>query len=169
VGFARPVQLKREHEVESFDCGEPALNEWIQKHALASNASGGARVYVALADDGRVAGYYAVAAAQVEHRQATRRIGTGQPSHRPVPVLLLARLAVDVEYQGQGLGAGLLRDALLRCLTVAEHIGIRAVVVHAKHDAAKSFYEQYGFEESPTDRMHLMLLMKDVRRFVDAT
>ncbi|HEX7300168.1 MAG TPA: GNAT family N-acetyltransferase [Solirubrobacteraceae bacterium] len=168
MGFARPVQLKREHDVEGFACGEQALNDWLLKHALDSHASGGARVYVALADDGRVAGYYAVTAAQVEPSEAVPRAMKGQPGHRPVPAILLARLAVDLAFQGQGLGVGLLNDALLRSLTVAEEIGIRVVLVHAQNDRAKTFYEQYGFEESPTDRKHLMVLVKDVRRTLDA-
>jgi len=168
VDFRGPERLAREHVVEQFDCGEPALNDWLKKHGLTSQAAGSARVHVALVEDDLVAGYYALAAGQVEPDDATERMMKGQPSHRAAPVLLLARLAVDVDYQGQGLGRGLLRDAMLRCFRVSEEVGIRALVVHAKHDRARGWYEQYGFEESPTDSLHLILLMKDLRQFLGA-
>jgi GNAT superfamily N-acetyltransferase len=167
VPYRRPERLAREHELDGFDCGEPALDEWLKRHARGADASESARVFVVTEDGATVVGYYALAAAQVEPRSATARAAKGQPS-RPIPAILLARLAVDRRHQRQGLGRSLLQDVLLRCVAAADEIGVRVLLVHAKHERAKQWYEQYGFEESPTDPFHLMLLMKDIRRFVDS-
>jgi predicted N-acetyltransferase YhbS len=121
-------------------------------------------VYVAT-DGSEVVGYYALAVGQVEPAKGTPRLLKGQPSGRSVPVIILARLAVDSNHQGRGLGRSLLQDALLRCAAAAEAVGIRALVVHA-HAEAKDFYESFGFEPSPTDPMHLVLLMKDLEKLV---
>jgi GNAT superfamily N-acetyltransferase len=124
-------------------------------------------VHVATLEDGEtVVGYYALAAAQVAADAATARALKGQPQARPVPAILLARLAVDREHQGAGLGRSLLQDVLLRCVDAAEAIGARVLLVHAKQDTAKAWYIQYGFEESPTDPLHLLMLFKDVRAFL---
>lgn len=163
--FSKPVRLGASHQVGDFDCGEHALNDWLQKHALNSQASDGSRVFVSTTEDDNVAGFYALVAGSIETDSAPDRVRKGQPV-RPIPVILLARLAVDERFQGEGLGASLLQSALLRCSTVADEIGIRAVLVHAKHDEARAFYERYGFEHSPTDRLHLVLLMKDLRRLL---
>jgi GNAT superfamily N-acetyltransferase len=117
-------------------------------------------------DGQRVVGYYALALGQVHPEDATERLLKGQPAARPVPVLVLARLAVDREHQRHGLGRSLLQDALLRCDMVAESVGVRAVVAHA-HDDAAAFYDLFGFEESPTDPLHRILLMKDLRLFLE--
>ncbi|MEX2195728.1 MAG: GNAT family N-acetyltransferase [Thermoleophilaceae bacterium] len=157
-----PVPLQREHRTAGFDCGRPELDTWLERHALAAHRSGSARVFVSIADDGRIAGYYALAVAQVSHRDATERAVKGMPA-APIPAALLARLAVDSSLQGRGLGERLLRDAMLRVLGAAESIGIRVLLVHAKDPAAREFYERYDFEPSPTDPLHLLLLLKDVR------
>jgi len=168
VAYRLPEPLARRHELDDFACGETALDEWLKKHARAANASESARVLVVTTDDAAtVVGYYALAAAQVEPADATERARKGQPSRRPVPAVLLARLAVDHRHQGAGLGRSLLQDVLLRCVEAADAIGVRVLLVHAKHERAKAWYEQYGFEESPTDPLHLMMLMKDVRAFVE--
>lgn len=166
--YRPPESLGRHHELEGFDCGEPALDEWLTKHALAAVAAGTARVFVTTDEGTNVIGYYALAAAQVEPTAATARTLEGQPSRRPVPAILLARLAVDRKHQGRRVGQSLLQDVMRRCLGAAEEIGVRVLLVHAKHNEAKRWYMQYGFEESPTDPLHLILLMKDLRRFVDA-
>jgi len=168
VSYTPPEPLGRHHELEGFDCGEPALNEWLTKHALAAVAAGSARVFVTTDEVASVIGYYALAAAQVEPPAATARALKGQPARRPVPAILLARLAVDAKHQGRRVGQSLLQDVMRRCLGAADEIGVRVLLVHAKHDDAKRWYMKYGFEESPTDPLHLMLLMKDLRRFVDA-
>jgi GNAT superfamily N-acetyltransferase len=167
VAYRRPEPLGKHHRLDDFDCGEPALDDWLKRHALSAQASGSARVFVTTVDDREtVVGYYALAAAQIAPEEATARALKGQPRARPVPAILLARLAVDREHQGAGLGRSLLQDVLLRCVEAADAIGARVLLVHAKHDAAKAWYGQFGFEESPTDPLHLMMLMKDVRAFL---
>jgi GNAT superfamily N-acetyltransferase len=158
VAYRRPEPLGKQHRLDDFDCGEPALDEWLKRHALGAQASGSARVFVTTLDDGEtVVGYYALAAAQVAPEEAAVRALKGQPRARPIPAILLARLAVDREHQRAGLGRSLLQDVLLRCADAAEAIGARVLLVHAKHEAAKSWYMQYSFEESPTDPLHLMI------------
>ena len=167
MAYRRPEPLGKHHRLDDFDCGEPALDDWLKRHALSAQASGSARVFVTTVDDREtVVGYYALAAAQIAPEEATARALKGQPRARPVPAILLARLAVDREHQGAGLGRSLLQDVLLRCVEAADAIGARVLLVHAKHDAAKAWYGQFGFEESPTDPLHLMMLMKDVRAFL---
>lgn len=168
MGYRRPEPLGKQHHVDDFDCGEPALDDWLKRHALSAQASGSSRVFVTTLDDGEtVVGYYALAAAQVAPEEATARALKGQPRARPVPAILLARLAVDRVHQRAGLGRSLLQDVLLRCVEAAEAIGARVLLVHAKHEAARDWYMQYDFEESPTDPLHLMMLMKDMRSFLE--
>jgi GNAT superfamily N-acetyltransferase len=167
VTYRRPEPLGKQHQLDDFNCGEPALDDWLKRHASAAQAADSARVFVVTLGDGETAiGYYAVAAAQVAPEDATARALKGQPRARPVPAILLARLAVDQRHQGAGLGRSLLQDVLLRCTEAAEAIGARVLLVHAKHDAAKAWYIQFGFEESPTDPLHLLMLLKDVRAFL---
>jgi GNAT superfamily N-acetyltransferase len=168
LAYGRPEPLAKHHRLDDFDCGEPALDEWLKRHASGAHASGSARVFVTTLEDGEtVVAYYALAAAQVAPEEATERALKGQPRARPVPAILLARLAVDQRHQRAGIGRSLLQDVLLRCLEAAEAIGARVLLVHAKHDAAKVWYLQFGFEESPTDPLHLMMLLKDVRAFLE--
>jgi GNAT superfamily N-acetyltransferase len=167
VAYRPPAPLEKHHRLDDFDCGEPALNEWLTRHARGAHASGSARVFVTTLEDGEsVVGYYALAAAHVAPEAATEPALKGQPRTRPVPAVLLARLAVDREHQRAGLGRSLLQDVMLRCLDAAEAIGARVLLVHAKHEVAKAWYSQYGFEESPTDPLHLLMLLKDVRSFL---
>jgi len=167
VAYRRPEPLGKQHRLDDFQCGEPALDEWLRRHARGAHASDTARVFVTtLAEGETVVGYYALAAAQVVPQDATARALKGQPQARPVPAILLARLAVDREHQGAGLGRSLLQDVLLRCVEAADAIGARVLLVHAKHEAAKRWYMQFDFEESPTDPLHLLMLLKDVRVFL---
>ncbi len=153
MAYRRPEPLGKQHRVDEFDCGELALDEWLRRHAHAAQASDSARVYVTTLEDGEtVVGYYALAATQVASAEAPARALKGQPRARPVPAILLARLAVEREHQGAGLGRSLLQDVLLRCAEAAEAIGARVLLVHATHGAARAWYMQYGFEESPTIR-----------------
>ena len=159
MSYRRPEPLGKQHRVDEFECGEPALDEWLKRHARTAQASDSARVFVVTLEDGEtVAGYYALAAAQVAPEEATARALKGQPRARPVPAILLARLAVDRSHQGAGLGRSLLQDVLLRCVEAADAIGALVLLVHAKHKAAKEWYMQFGFEESPTDPLHLLVL-----------
>jgi len=167
VGYLVPELLAKHHFLDSFDCGERALDDWLKRFARPAQASGSARVFVTAEDGETVAGFYALAAAQIEPANATARAIKGEPANRPVPAVLLARLAVDRAHQRRGVGRSLLQDAVLRCLQAADAIGVRAILAHAKHPTARAWYEQYGFEPSPTDPLHLMMLIKDLRAFVE--
>jgi GNAT superfamily N-acetyltransferase len=160
----RIEKLDRTHAVEDFDCGKDALNRFLIRHALQSQQSGASNSYLALHGD-RVVGFYSLTVGEVAHADAADRLTKGMARH-PVPVMLLARLAVAADYQGKRLGAGLLKDAMLRTFQAAELAGIRALVVHAKDDAARDFYLKHGFEPSPTDAYHLHSLLKDIRRSI---
>lgn len=157
-------KLQPHHAVEAFDCGLDALNRFLQKHALQNQHSGGSQTYVGLAD-GTVIGYYALAVGSVEQEHVPERVKKGLAKHS-IPIMLLARLAVDLHWQKQGVGAALLKDAMLRTLQAADIAGIRAVVVHAKDETARRFYERFDFLPSPTDPLHLFMLLKDVRKIV---
>jgi predicted N-acetyltransferase YhbS len=150
--------------LDEFDSRDAALDDWLNRFARQAEAAGSARTFVTTADE-RIVGYYTLAAGGVMPKDSTVRLGAGQPAAQPVPVVLLARLAVDRAHQQQGVGRSLLMDALIRAVGAAEAVGMRAVVVNAYGDAV-SFYEQFGFEPSPTDPLHLMLLMKDLRKFL---
>jgi predicted N-acetyltransferase YhbS len=165
-GFGTIEKLRRDHLVDGFDCGQEELNRFLKKHALTNQASDSAQTYV-LADDLVVKGYYSLAAGTVSHQEAMERVKKGLGRH-PVPVILLARLAVDASLQGKRIGPALLQDALRRAVHAADTIGARAVLVHAKDDGAKGFYEHFTFEPSPSDPYHLMLIMKDLRRIIAA-
>lgn len=156
-----PVEkLSTRHELSAFDCGNDALNDWLKIHALANQRSDSAQTYVAHRD-GEVVGYYALAAGSVRPETAPPRIAKGLARH-PIGVILLARLAVDKNEQGKGLGRALLKDALLRIAAAADTIGARAVLVHAIDEGARGFYERFGFERSPVAEFDMMLLMKDL-------
>ncbi|GKS58262.1 N-acetyltransferase GCN5 [Nitrospira sp.] len=158
----RIEKLQPHHAIDTFDCGQDALNRFLQKHALQNQQSGGAQTYVGLADE-TVIGYYALALGSVEQEHAPERVKKGLAKHS-VPIMLLARLAVDRHWQQSGVGAALLKDAMLRTLQAADIAGIRALVVHAKDKAARKFYERYDFLPSPTDALHLYMLLKDIRK-----
>jgi GNAT superfamily N-acetyltransferase len=165
MAYSRPEPLRGKHDFGSFGCGEESLDSWLHRYSRHPEAAASARVFVTT-DSTHVAGYYALAVGQVEPVDGTARLVKGQPQGKPVPVVILARLAVDERHQGQGLGRSLLQDALLRVAGAAGAVGIRALVVHA-YEEARDFYLRFGFEPSPTDPLHLILLMKDVARFLD--
>ena len=160
-------KLQRSHSIDSFDCGREALNRFLIRFALQNQQAGASQTYVALADES-VAGYYTLVVGQVDFEKAPQRLTKGLARH-PVPIMLLARLAIATRFQGKGLGAGLLKDALLRTLQAAEIAGIRAFAVHAKDDQAKTFYEHFDFVPSPADPYHLFRLLKDLRGLLRST
>lgn len=165
--FDDPQPLDSEHRVNGFDCGVGSLDIWLVKHARAAAGAGSARTYVILdAEQDRVVGYHALSLASVEQEEATDRARRGMPKH-PIPAMLLARLAVDRTVHGRGIGAFLLKDAMSRALSVAEQAGMRLLLVHALNEEARTFYEHFGFESSPTDAMNLQLLVKDIRLALD--
>jgi GNAT superfamily N-acetyltransferase len=157
-------KLRREHILDDFDCGIEDLTRFLIRQAWNNQQAHSAQTYV-LALDLAVTGYYSLAAGSVTHEEATERAKKGLARH-PIPVILLARLAVDKTRHGQGLGAALLKDALLRSAHAADTIGARALLVHAKDDSAKAFYEHFNFEPSPSDPYHLLLLTKDLLRIL---
>lgn len=154
-------KLTRNHNVSSFDCGKPSLNDWLQRFALTNQQSDAARTYV-LHRGGKVVGYYSLSAGSVRREESPARIAKGLAQH-PIGVILLARLAVDRGAQGTGLGKTLLADALSRALAASETVGARAILVHAIDEPAAAFYRTFGFEPSPLDPKQLLLLMKDLR------
>lgn len=157
----RIEKLRADHPIDAFDCGKPPLDRFLKLHALQSQRAGASTTYVAVDAEG-VAGFHSLAFGHVEYSEAPPRLIKGIARH-PVPVMLLARLAVATERQGAGLGSGLLKDAMLRTLAAADIAGLRAILVHAKDDEARRFYERYDFTSSPSDPYHLMVLLKDVR------
>lgn len=150
-----PVPLDHTHHRDGFDCGEPILNEWLVRRALANHVSGASRTYVVLDELDRVRGYYALAAGAVEPTRVPGRVRRNMPA--PIPVLVLARLAVDRSCQGMHVGAALLQDAEHRARHVAGHVGARALLVHALNEPARAFYAHFGFLASPIDPMTLCL------------
>lgn len=161
MGYSQPEPLRGKHNLGDFCSEEDALDNWLHRYARHAEAAGTARAFITT-DGEHVVGYYALAIGQVGPADATARLVKGQPTKQPVPVLVLARLAVDRRHQGKGLGTSLLQNALLRCVDVAESVGVRALVAHA-NELASPFYDQFGFEASPTDPLHRILLMKDLR------
>jgi len=161
--FARAVGGPAfERAVETFDCGVPELNEYLKRFALGNDRNDSAKCYV-VASEGRVVGYYCLAAASIGYEEAPERVVKGL-AHHDVPAVLLARLAVDRCVQGQGLGSSLLQEALIRTARVADLVGCRVVLVHAKDEAAKRFYMSIDFQPLPDNELQLYLLLKDLRR-----
>lgn len=157
-----PAPLSVNHCLDGFDCGNSLLNEWLSRYALINQKSNAAKTFV-VCDHSRVIGFYSLATGSVQFEDARPRAKKGLARH-PVPIIILARLAVDKLYQGCWIGAGLLKDALSRALLVSKHAGVRAVFVNAKNKGAKSFYVKYGFESSIVDPLWLMLLVKKIKK-----
>ena len=155
MALRQPELLTSSHLIDAFSCGEAELDDWLKRRALANQISGASRTFVVTGPDRVVHGYYAMAAGAVSHQVATSNVRRNMPD--PVPVIVLARLAVDERAQGHKLGPALLRDAIKRAIAVSGNAGVRAVLVHALHERAKSFYENYGFPASPAHPLTLML------------
>jgi GNAT superfamily N-acetyltransferase len=151
----------RTHAVENFTCGQPELDRFLVRHALQAQQVNSSQTYIGLSET-EVVGFYTIVAGEVGHADAPERVVKGMPRH-PIPLLVLARLAVHSNWQGRRIGAGLLLDALRRTLQVANVIGVRALAVHAKDDQAISFYRHFGFTPSQMDARHLYMIIKDIR------
>jgi GNAT superfamily N-acetyltransferase len=160
----RVEKLRPDHLIEGFDCVREELNRYLLRYAWANQQAGAAQTYVGMVGD-TVVGYHTLAVGQVTREEAPDRLTKGLARH-PVPIMLLARLAVDRRWHSQGVGKALLKDAMQRTLQAAEIAGIRAFAVHAKDEAARTFYEKFDFIPSPVDPMHLFILLKDVRRII---
>jgi GNAT superfamily N-acetyltransferase len=163
--YAPAEHLTADHDRSTFDCGSADQTNWLRRYALTAQQANTARVYVACrAGESRVVGYYALTAGSVRLEAASTRLASGAGRH-PIPVVVLARLGVDLGEQRHGLGTALLRDALLQTTSVANRIGVRALLIHAESPEAADFYRRFdpAFETSPSDPLHLILLMKDIR------
>jgi GNAT superfamily N-acetyltransferase len=167
--FTWPIAITSQHDTRDFDCGNTALNEYLKKYALANSAAGLAKTFVVGLEKqpAIVVGYYSIAAGSVEKQHASPRATKGTPNYA-IPVVLLGRFAVDVKYQGNGLGRDTLYRALRQITDASEILGIRAVLVHAKNEKAANFYKRHGFEATPID-LQLMLLLKDMRKMLAAS
>lgn len=159
--LSAPEPLSASHLLGEFECGEAVLDEWLKRRAMANQMTGASRTFVVADQDNHICGYYAMAAGAVSHQMATSSVRRNMPD--PVPVMVLARLAVDRRAQGVKLGASLLQDAVNRAVAVSSNAGVRALLVHALHDRAKQFYEHYGFLVSPAHPMTLMLRLNTVK------
>jgi predicted N-acetyltransferase YhbS len=161
--FSAPQPLSADHELDAFTSGIAPLDDWLKRHALHNELEGGSRTFVAC-EGKKVVGYYSLAAGSVLPGMAVGRVRRNMPN--PIPVVLLGRLAVDRLRRGKGLGADLLRDAVLRVLAAGEQIGVRAILVHAISADAKAFYERFGFRASPIEPMTLMITLAEARHML---
>jgi GNAT superfamily N-acetyltransferase len=156
-----PEHLDKTHDLSTFESGVAALDDWLERRALANEGTGASRTYV-VSSGGEVIGYYALATGAVALHTATGRTRRNMPE--PIPVMVLGRLAIDKDHQGKGLGRALLRDAILRTLQAAAIGGIRAILVHAISEDAKRFYERHGFAPSLLDPLTLMITVADAKK-----
>lgn len=159
-----PQALNASHALEGFDCGKTSLNDWLLRHARQAQASGSAKTYVIL-EDQRLVGYYSLTVGQIDTLEAPDRVRKGMGAY-PIPVVILARLAVAIGNHGRGIGVGMLQDAIRRTVVIAEQAGVRALLTHPLDEDAARFYLRFGFEASPVQEQQLLLLLKDVRRLL---
>lgn len=163
--YTYPEPLRGKHDCAGFHCGDDEMDLWLHRYARHAEAVGSARTFVTTSG-GKVVGYHALTVGEVGAEEATERLLKGQPRGRPIPVMVLARLAVDEGHQGKGVGYSLLQDAFLRCMAAAENVGARAIIAHAREEVNR-FYDRFGFEVSPADPLQRILLIKDARAFVE--
>lgn len=163
MNLSGPEPLDQLHNLEGFDCGKPSLNEWLLRHARQAHGAGSAKTFV-VSDNNRVVGYFSLTVGQIDTLEAPERIRKGMGQY-PVPVVILARLAVSRQYQGRGIGFGMLQDAIRRTLVIAEQAGIRAMLTHPIDEEATRFYTRFGYIASPLREQQLLLLLKDARRW----
>ena len=161
-----PQALNANHSLEGFDCGKPALNDWLIRHARQAQASGSAKSYVVIAGD-HVAGYFSLTLGQIDALEASERVRKGMGNF-PILVVILARLAVSVQDQRKGIGIGMQQDAIARTMAIAEQAGVRALLTHPIDEDAARFYQRFGFEASPVREQQLLLLLKDARRLLSS-
>lgn len=163
MAWSAPEPLGAHHRLEGFDCGKPSLNDWLLRHARQAQGSRSAKTFV-VQDGVRVAGYFSLTVGQVDSLDAPERFRKGMGQY-PIPVVILARLAVDLRDQGHSIGIGLLKDAIRRTLLIAEQAGIRALLTHPIDEAAARIYCRFGFESSPLRERQRLLRLKDARQW----
>ena len=159
-----PQALNAKHQLGDFDCGKPALNDWLIRHAMQAQSSGSARTCVVV-EGARVVGYFSLAVGQADAMEVPDRIRKGMGSY-PIPVVILARLAVSLQDQGKGIGVGMLQEAIRRTIGIADQVGVRALLTHPIDEEASRFYRRFGFESSPIREQQLLLLLKDARKLL---
>ena len=159
-----PQALNAKHQLGDFDCGKPALNDWLIRHAMQAQSSGSARTYVVV-EGARVVGYFSLAVGQADAMDVPDRIRKGMGRY-PIPVVILARLAVSLQDQGKGIGVGMLQEAIRRTIGIADQAGVRALLTHPIDEEASRFYRRFGFESSPIREQQLLLLLKDARKLL---
>ena len=162
MSLRAPEPLHPDHRIDAFDCGKPALDTRLTRHARQAQGSGSAKTFI-VCDGEHVAGYYTLTVGQVDTAEAPPRVSKGMGRY-PIPVIILARLAVSKSYQCHGIGAAMLRDAIRRTLAISEQAGIRALLTHPIDDDAARFYQRFGFLPSPLREQQWLLLLKDARR-----
>jgi GNAT superfamily N-acetyltransferase len=162
MALSAPQALEISHALKGFNCGKPSLDDWLVRHAGQAQASGSAKTYV-VTDGARVVGYYSLTVGQIDTLEAPHRVRKGMGAY-PIPVVILARMAVERRDQGRGIGVGMLQDAIRRTIAVAERAGVRALLTHPIDEEAARFYLRFGFEASPAREQQLLLLLKDARR-----
>lgn len=160
----KPEPLNKDHNLTDFNSNYPELDEWLKKYAFQAKMSGSANTFI-VADDSVVVGFYSLTVGQVDVIEASERVKKGMGKY-PIPVVVLARLAVHHAYQGKGIGKGMLKDAILKTFHIAEQGGVRALLVHAIDEKANSFYKRFGFESSPVRENQLLLLLKDAKKII---
>lgn len=161
-----PQPLGPQHRLDGFDCGKPALTDWLLRHAAQAQSSGSAKTF-GVAEDERVVGYFSLTVGQIDAFDAPAGMRKGMGQY-PLPVVILARLAVSQSDQGRGIGFGLLQDAIRRTVLIAEQAGIRAMLTHPLDEEAARFYARFGFVASPLREQQWLLLLKDARRCLSA-
>jgi GNAT superfamily N-acetyltransferase len=159
-----PQALNAKHQLGDFDCGKPALNDWLVRHAMQAQSSGSARTCVVV-EGARVVGYFSLAVGQADAMEVPDRIRKGMGRY-PIPVVILARLAVSLQDQGKGIGVGMLQEAIRRTIGIADQAGVRALLTHPIDEEASRFYRRFGFESSPIREQQLLLLLKDARKLL---
>ena len=164
MSLRRPELLAPRHKLEEFDCGKPVLNDWLVRHARQAQGAGSTKTFVA-ADEDQVLGYFSLTVGQIDTFEVPERMRKGM-GHYPLPVVLLARLAVSTSVQGRGLGWGLLQDAIARTVLISEQAGVRAMLTHQLDQEATAFYTRFGFVPSPLRAQQLLLLLKDARQLL---
>jgi GNAT superfamily N-acetyltransferase len=164
VKLSSPESLNKQHHLEAFDSNKPALDNWLRKHARQAQSSGSAKTFVVCDEDKEVIGYFSLTVGQVDTFDVPDRVSKGMGQY-PIPVVILARLAVSQRYQGKGIGRGLLQDAIRRTLLIAEQAGILAILTHPIDHSAAIFYQQFGFKPSPLTHNQLVLLLKDAKKW----
>lgn len=158
----KPEPLNKDHNVADFNSNYPELDEWLKKYAFQAKMSGSAQTFI-VTDNNIVVGFYSLTVGQIDVDEASERIKKGMGKH-PIPVAILARLAVYHTYQGKGIGKAMLKDAILKTLHIVEQVGVRALLVHAIDEKAENFYKRFGFEPSPIRENQLLLLLKDAKK-----